>query len=80
LGLLCVSRASLFLDTQIIGITAVAILSRAVALKGVQKILGRLEADEQLRAVAKREQPLVPAPPPGSDKIVVSRDPSAQFG
>lgn len=79
LGLLCANRASLFLDIQIIGITAVAILSRAVALKGVLKILGRLEADEQLRAVAKREQPLVPAPPPGSDKIVASRDPSAQF-
>lgn len=70
----------MFLDIQIIGITAVAILSRAVALKGVQKILDMLGADEQLKAVAKREDPLVPTPPPGSEKIVVSRDPSAQFG
>jgi hypothetical protein len=70
----------LFVDIQIIAITAVAILSRSMALKGVQKILDTLGADEQLRAGAKREQPLVPAPPPGSDKIVISRDPSAQFG
>ena len=70
LGLLCASRRSLFLDIQIIGITAIAILSRATALKGAQKLLDSLEADEKLRAVAKREHPLVPAPPPG--KIVTS--------
>jgi lipopolysaccharide/colanic/teichoic acid biosynthesis glycosyltransferase len=70
LGLLCVSRRSLFLDIQIIGITAVAILSRAMALRGVQKLLDSLEADEQLRSVARREHPSVPAPSPG--KIVTS--------
>jgi hypothetical protein len=70
----------LFLDIQIIGITAAAIFSRAVALRGIQRVLEGLGADEQLREVARREQTLVPAPPPGSDKVVVSRDPSAQFG
>lgn len=72
--------AIFLLDIQIIGITAAAILSRDVALRGVQRLLEGLGADEQLRAVARREQPLVPTPPPGSDKIVVSREPSAQFG
>jgi lipopolysaccharide/colanic/teichoic acid biosynthesis glycosyltransferase len=80
LGLLCVNRRSMFLDIKIIGITAVAIFSRTMALGGVQKLLESVGADEQLRAVARREHPLVPAPPPGSDKIVISRDPSAQFG
>jgi hypothetical protein len=75
-----VSRAPLFLDIQIIGITVVAILSRAMALKGVQKLLNSLEAEERLKVVARREDPLLPTPPPGSDKIVASRDPSAQFG
>ena len=80
LGLLYVERQSLLLDLKIIVLTAAAIFSKPLALNGINKILGELGADQELRSVAKRDQTLQSYPPPGSDKIVVSRDPSAQFG
>ena len=45
-------------------------------LQGVQRILLRLDADATLRKVAKRQETLVPYPPPSADAIVTSRQPS----
>ncbi len=56
-------------------LTVVAIFSRPLALRGLQKVLKKLGADDRLLAVARREEPLKPYPPPGSDRIVESRDP-----
>jgi len=50
LGLLYVQKRSLFLDLQIIALTAIAILSRRLAIQGVQCILNKLGAEEDLRA------------------------------
>jgi hypothetical protein len=47
----------------------VAIISRPHALKGVQGLLRRLGASEQLVAVAGRTQPLIPCPPPGAEAV-----------
>jgi lipopolysaccharide/colanic/teichoic acid biosynthesis glycosyltransferase len=74
LGLLYVEKRSLTLDFVIIGFTVIAILSRSVALSGVQKILEWLRADAQLRRVALRQEALQPYPPPGSDQIVTNRN------
>ena len=53
--------------------TVIAILNRDSALKKIHNLLMRLNADEVLLKIAKRKTDLVPAPPPGSDKIVESR-------
>jgi len=73
LGLLYVEKCSFWLDLQIIGLTIIAILSRPMALRGVQRILKMLRADKMLSDVARRKEPLKPYPPPGADQIVKSR-------
>ena len=78
LGLLYVNKRSFFLDLKIIGLSALAIFSRPLALRAVQSVLMRLGADDQLLRVAKREEPLQPYPPPGLDHIVTSREPLMQ--
>jgi lipopolysaccharide/colanic/teichoic acid biosynthesis glycosyltransferase len=74
LGLFYIEHASLWLDLQLIALTAVAILSRARALRGVEAILKQLGAEAELIAIARRDRELLPLPPPGSDRIVTSRD------
>ena len=73
LGLFYIDNQSLLLDLKLIWLTAMAILSRERALAGINKILVDLSADEQLIQVAKRENELMPYPPPGSDEIVTHR-------
>lgn len=73
LGLLYVKERTFLVDLEILWLTVVAILSRPVALRGVQVILKRLGADAQLLSVASRKEPLQPYPPPGSERIVESR-------
>lgn len=73
LGLLYVQKHTFFVDVQAIWLTMIAILSRSKALNGLQPILKKLGADEQLRCVALRQESLYPFPPPGSDEIVLSR-------
>jgi len=51
----------------------VAIISRQRALNGVQSILDDLGADEMLKRVAMRREPLRPYPPPGATEIVTRR-------
>jgi len=74
LGLLYVEKHNFILDIRLIILTIMAIISRQQALLGVRKLLEILDADPQLISVARRDQVLEPYPPPGSDKIVVSRD------
>jgi len=75
LALLYVEKGNFLIDLALILLTVVAILSRSLALQGLQKILKKLGADDRLLAVARREGPLMPYPPPGSDRIVESREP-----
>lgn len=65
LGLLYGAHRSLRLDLEVIWLTAVALVSRKRALQGVQGILARLGADEELRRVARRDDLLQPTAPPG---------------
>jgi len=73
LGLFYIDHQSFFLDIQLIFLTAVAILSRERALTGIQKILDRLGAEEMVKRVAMRQEPLKPFPPPGAAEIVMHR-------
>ncbi len=74
LGLFYISHRSLWLDIRLCWLTAIAIFSRPRALAGVHSILRSLGATADLLDVAAREKPLMPAPPPGCDRIVRSRD------
>lgn len=73
LGLFYIDHQSLALDVRLILLTASAVLSRERALAGIQKILSDLNADEQLKRVARRQDKLLPHPPPGTDQIVTQR-------
>ena len=74
LGLFYIRHRSLAIDVALIWITATAILSRRRALLKLQALLRRAGASEELLKIASRTAPLVPMPPPGSDRIVTSRD------
>ncbi len=69
LGLLYIEKRNLALDLELVFITALAILSRATALKQVARILERLGADPALREVSRREKELSPSFPPGASAI-----------
>jgi lipopolysaccharide/colanic/teichoic acid biosynthesis glycosyltransferase len=74
LGLFYVEHRSIRVDLTLIGLTALAIVSRRRALLGVERLLRRLGANQDLRDLAARKLPLVPMPPPGADRIVTSRE------
>ena len=74
LGLIYIENQSISLDIRLCILTVVAIFSRERALVGVQRILQRIEAPNDVVQLALRSQQLVPMPPPGSEHIVTSRD------
>lgn len=73
LGLAYVEHRSIGVDLHLILLTAVSIVSRQTALAKLQGILVDLGVDDETRRVARREDELVPSPPPGSDEIVTHR-------
>jgi len=73
LGIFYVENRTLLLDIKLIYLTAVAIASKPAALRGVVDDLRRRGAPEDLVAVATRNAPLEPAPPPGATSIVTQR-------
>jgi lipopolysaccharide/colanic/teichoic acid biosynthesis glycosyltransferase len=74
LGIFYIQNRSVVTDIKICMLTALAIVSRHRALVGLQRVLESLGAEESLLKIAERAKPLVPSPPPGSSKIVTSRD------
>jgi lipopolysaccharide/colanic/teichoic acid biosynthesis glycosyltransferase len=73
LGIFYVENRTLLLDLKLIFLTAVAIVSKPAALRGVVDDLRKRGAPEDLVAVASRNAPLEPAPPPGASAIVTER-------
>jgi lipopolysaccharide/colanic/teichoic acid biosynthesis glycosyltransferase len=70
LGLLYRAHASVALDAEIVVLTAVAIVNKRAALNGVARILRRLGAPGDLRAVCQRTVLVPPAgPPPGASTV-----------
>lgn len=74
LGLFYIDHASMGVDVQLVWLTAVALVSRRRALSGVQRLLDRLGAAPELVSLAGRTTLLVPGPPPGSNRLITSRD------
>lgn len=74
LGLFYVDHSSVALDVRLIVLTAMAIVSRPAALNGVAHFLEQLGAPANLIEIARRDKPLVAAPPPGATQIVTTRD------
>ncbi|MEZ5690638.1 MAG: sugar transferase [Rickettsiales bacterium] len=74
LGLFYIEKSSLLLDIQLIILTGVAVFSKQTALRHIEKILKRLDAPQELINVCRRDKPLIPTPPVGSDEIVISRN------
>lgn len=73
LGLFYVANRSIAMDLRIIWLTALSLVNRSEALRGVQNTLIQAQADPRLIAIAVRQMPLVPCPPPGASEIVTSR-------
>lgn len=73
LGILYVENQSLLLDIKLIFLTILVIASRQNTLKIINKLIRKLSSDELLVEVSRREKPLFPYPPPGTDQIVTSR-------
>ncbi|MGV1004095.1 MAG: sugar transferase [Candidatus Nanopelagicales bacterium] len=76
LGLFYVDHGSVWMDVMIIGLTVTNSLSRKRALDGVQWVLRHHGADGRLQEVARRDQPLVPTPPPGLSQVIMQVPPS----
>ncbi len=74
LGLFYIQHRSLWLDIRLCFLTVIAIFSKKKALMGVQRELAKLGASLELMALASRDNPLLPSPPPGGTKVVTSRD------
>lgn len=70
LSLLYIDRRNFCVDLRLVFITAIGMVARRLALNGVQKILRGWGADELLRRMARREEPLLCYPPPGAFEIV----------
>jgi lipopolysaccharide/colanic/teichoic acid biosynthesis glycosyltransferase len=65
LGLLYVDHRDFGTDLRLIGLTALTMISRARALKGVDAIAAKWGADERLRATCRRQAAPTHAEPPG---------------
>ena len=70
LGLLYIGHPSVWLDLRVAWLTALAVVSRPAALRGVEAILRELGADQDLIAICRRQGDRPPAgAPPGSDRV-----------
>ena len=73
LSLLYVEHSTFFIDIALICLTIIAICSRSIALRGLSGVLSYIDAPADLIRVSRREDMLVPFPPPGADEVVTSR-------
>ncbi|MDA5192489.1 sugar transferase [Govanella unica] len=72
LALLYVRNQSLGLALRTLVLTVVAFVSHPRALEGVARLASHYKTDPRLARIVRREEGLVPYPPPGADKIVNS--------
>jgi lipopolysaccharide/colanic/teichoic acid biosynthesis glycosyltransferase len=73
LGLFYIECRTLTLDLELLALTAVAMVSRNLALRGVERSLAARGAPDSLLAIAARSAPLRPFPPPGATEVVTAR-------
>jgi len=73
LGLFYIDHASLWLDLQLLWLTALNAINRRAALDRLYGVVVRLGATPELVKVVRRSEALEPAPPPGMTEIVTTR-------
>lgn len=73
LCLVYAKKQNIVLDSFLILLTIVAIMSRKLALSGINKLLVYYQVEEDIVKIASRKDRLSPYPPPGADSIVTSR-------
>ena len=73
LSLFCIEKQSLWLSLVLTMLTAVSVVSKKTALRGINLLLEVLDAPAELLDVSKRDKPLRASPPPGSDEVVMVR-------
>jgi lipopolysaccharide/colanic/teichoic acid biosynthesis glycosyltransferase len=78
LGLFYIRHRSLPLDVYLCLLTMLAIVSRRRALGALHSLMSMIGAPPELLRLASRSSPLLPMPPPGSDRVVTSRDGSVE--
>lgn len=74
LGLYYVENSTFRADITLLFLTIIAVFSRNKALILNAKYLKSVQAPADLVKIALRQDTLIPTPPPGSDRIVDSRD------
>ena len=73
LGILYIENQSTLLDLKIIIFTVISIFSKEKAIRLVNNHLQKITTDSKIIDISSRSGRLYPYPPPGSDKIVLSR-------
>jgi len=74
LGLLYLEKRSFKVDTLILYVTFISLVTRRVALDLLTNLLEKLNSPVELISLASRKMPLFPTAPPGLDDIVTSRE------
>lgn len=74
LGLFYIKKQSLIVDILIIFLTVIGIFSRKISLFLLYKIMKKLHAPNNLTKLVLRKEKLKPLPPPGSNKLVTTRE------
>ena len=75
LGLFYIENRKLSLDIKIIYYTFLALINRKTTLRKISLLVQKHGGSPTLSELCNRAKPLVPAPPPGSDQIVTTRNP-----
>jgi len=73
LGLIYIENQSFLLDIKIIIFTFISIISRQAALNWAANQLEKINSDPDVVNISKRKVELYPFPPPGLNKVVVTR-------
>ena len=68
LGLFYAANSNVLVDVALIALTALAVISRPHALRGVAWLLEKLHAPKELVAISLRQTPLVPSASPDQDE------------
>ena len=74
LGLFYIKKQSFLVDLIVIVLTFINIFSRRMSLFLLNLTLKKLKAPKELSKLVLREDQLEPLPPPGSSKLVLTRD------
>lgn len=73
LGILYIEHRSILLDLKIMALTAMALVSKSLALMLTSRLAQTLGASSDLVNVCRREKRLTPSIPPGCTEIVATR-------